>query len=260
MLEYRDFINILKEAQELFMHRLKFEDSFEEVKVNVYGDKTLRIDLDMEDFLIERLRDEGFKGTIICEERGEVKLGDEKLYAIIDPLDGSFNARQRIPYCATAIAICKDFRLSDIIQAGVINLFTGDIFYADIQLLKLPYTPRKSDIRVVEVHLSRKLARPDLTQKLTRLLNEFKVYRWMGAIALSPCMVACNSISAFVSITGCRLLDIVPGLFIAYKAGKSILIEGNSRAKDIRLDVKKRVKCIVASNERILKLILQAIH
>ena len=253
-------MNILKEAQELFMHRLKFEDSFEEVRVNVYGDRTLRIDLDMEDFLIERLKDEGFKGTIICEERGEVKLGDEKLYAIIDPLDGSFNARQRIPYSATAIAICKDFRLSDVVQAGVINLFTGDIFYADNQLLKLPYILREYDSRIVEIHLSHKLTRPNLAQKLIKLLSEFKVYRWMGAIALSPCMVACNSISAFISITGCRLLDIVPGLFIAYRAGKSILVEGNSRAENIKLDIKKRVRCIVASNEKILKLILQAIH
>src|SRR5205814_4110325 len=74
------------------------------------GDHTLAIDRRSEDIVfaeLERLHGKGHQFTAISEERGEVRFGDEGSGAavIIDPLDGSLNARRMLPTFSLSVAV-----------------------------------------------------------------------------------------------------------------------------------------------------------
>src|SRR5690349_24435305 len=60
------------------------------------GDRTLLIDQAAEDVVfaeLEALHERGARFTAVSEERGEVDFGSRDLLVVIDPIDGSTNAR-----------------------------------------------------------------------------------------------------------------------------------------------------------------------
>src|SRR6266542_6167205 len=74
------------------------------------GDRALAIDRQCEDIVfaeLDAIHAEGHAFTAISEERGEVAFGDSAsdLFVVVDPLDGSLNARRTIPSHALSVAI-----------------------------------------------------------------------------------------------------------------------------------------------------------
>src|SRR6476659_6206962 len=61
------------------------------------GDRTLEIDAAAEDAVfaeLERLHERGARFTVVSEERGTVGFGDPDVLVIVDPIDGSLNAKR----------------------------------------------------------------------------------------------------------------------------------------------------------------------
>ena len=64
------------------------------------GDRTLLIDAEAEAAVfaeLDRLHDDGARFTAVSEERGAVDYGDPGVIVIIDPIDGSINAKRGHP-------------------------------------------------------------------------------------------------------------------------------------------------------------------
>src|ERR687885_1068457 len=71
------------------------------------GDLTLVIDAAAEDAVfseLQRLHDGGARFTAVSEERGFVDFGDPDVRVVIDPIDGSVNAKRRLSHYALSIA------------------------------------------------------------------------------------------------------------------------------------------------------------
>src|SRR5918997_5801635 len=67
------------------------------------GDRTLEIDAAAERAVfteLERLHDEGARFTVVSEERGAVDFGDAQITVVVDPIDGSMNAKRGLPHHA----------------------------------------------------------------------------------------------------------------------------------------------------------------
>src|SRR3954463_8434022 len=65
------------------------------------GDRTLIIDADAEAAVvteIERLHADGGRFTLVSEERGTVDYGSPDVLVIVDPIDGSMNAKRGLPH------------------------------------------------------------------------------------------------------------------------------------------------------------------
>src|SRR5688572_12816172 len=74
------------------------------------GDRTLVIDSAAEDAVfaeLETLHAQGCDFTVISEERGTVVFGDgaSDVRVVIDPIDGSLNAKRLIPTYSLSIAV-----------------------------------------------------------------------------------------------------------------------------------------------------------
>src|SRR5215218_8038470 len=67
------------------------------------GDRTLEIDAAAERAVfaeLERLHDDGARFTVVSEERGTVDYGGRGTLVVVDPIDGSTNAKRGISHHA----------------------------------------------------------------------------------------------------------------------------------------------------------------
>src|SRR3954471_5957771 len=87
------------------------------------GDRTLVIDQAAEDAVLAELGVAGVPMTVVSEERGELSLhGGGPLWAVVDPVDGSLNAKRGLPYASLSIAIADGPTL-DAVVFGYVGAF-----------------------------------------------------------------------------------------------------------------------------------------
>src|SRR5436305_13664504 len=93
------------------------------------GDRTLVIDRECEDVIfaeLEQLAEQGASFVAVAEERGEVEFGSGGEHrVVIDPIDGSLNARRTIPSFAVSIAVAAGPSMADV-EFGFVHDFGAD--------------------------------------------------------------------------------------------------------------------------------------
>src|ERR671931_1538507 len=93
------------------------------------GDRTLVIDQLAEDLVfeqLERLHDAGARFTAISEERGVVDFGGDGVLVVIDPIDGSMNAKRGLTHHALSIAVADGPTMADVRFGYVYDLGPGE--------------------------------------------------------------------------------------------------------------------------------------
>ncbi|MDX6604329.1 MAG: monophosphatase, partial [Solirubrobacterales bacterium] len=102
--------------------------------MGVGGDRTLEIDRQSEDIVfaeLETLAEAGASFVAVSEERGEVKFGDGgSVRVVIDPIDGSLNARRTIPSHSLSIAVASGPSMADVEFGFVHDFGAGESFVA----------------------------------------------------------------------------------------------------------------------------------
>src|ERR1700677_2479026 len=86
------------------------------------GDRTLEIDALAEDAVfdvLDRLAAEGASFTAVSEERGTVAYGAGSTRVVIDPIDGSLNAKRGLGQCAMSIAVADGPTVADLALAFI---------------------------------------------------------------------------------------------------------------------------------------------
>src|SRR3954451_17365864 len=81
------------------------------------GDQTLEIDAIAEDLLfaeLQALYDNGARFTAVSEERGVVDFGGNGTQVVIDPIDGSVNAKRGLPHFALSVAVAEGTTMADV--------------------------------------------------------------------------------------------------------------------------------------------------
>src|SRR3954447_23476867 len=99
------------------------------------GDNTLVIDRLCEDAIfdeLDALHRAGHEFTAVSEERGSVSFGDgsSPLRVVIDPIDGSLNARRTIPLHSVSIAVAAGDSMEDVTLGYVYEFGAGEEFIA----------------------------------------------------------------------------------------------------------------------------------
>src|SRR4051794_18269350 len=98
-------------------HPTSRERTVETGTVGEGGDHTLVIDELAEDAIfreLERLHDGGARFTAVSEERGEVDFGDDGILVVIDPIDGSMNAKRGLTHHAFSLAVADGPTMADV--------------------------------------------------------------------------------------------------------------------------------------------------
>ena len=175
------------------------------------GDKTLLIDEAAEDVVfaeLDALYAAGARFCAISEERGVVDFGSEDLRVVIDPIDGSLNAKRGLPHHALSIAVADGPTMADVVFGFVQDFGPEEEWVArrgeGATLDGVPLDPSLGERRTrdgkLEV-LGVESADPRWVVQSADALDETAHrLRAIGAIAVSLCQVAAARFDAMASL------------------------------------------------------------
>lgn len=198
------------------------------------GDKTFPVDKWAEDIIIaalERVHASGESFTLISEEMGIKQFGSGRKRVLVDPIDGSNNAKSGIPFFSTSIALLDGDKLSDLCVGYVYNLAVADEFWAikgegAYKNGKRIHTSSTDDISIVSFEASS--PKTDIPRILP-LLQAAKRTRCFGSTALDLSYLASGALSLLAVATPARAFDYAAGMLILLEAGGVITgLEGNA--------------------------------
>jgi myo-inositol-1(or 4)-monophosphatase len=194
------------------------------------GDRTLEIDHDAEQLVLDELdglREEGYRFLAVSEERGEIDYGNGDVRVIIDPIDGSLNAKRGISNYALSIAVADGETMADVVFAFVHDFGPSEEWWAwrgqgawlDGARLDATLPERRGRDGRLEV-LGIESADPRwIKSSIDALVDSAYRLRALGTIAASLCQVAAARFDGMVSLRRSRGIDAAAGQLIVREAG-----------------------------------------
>jgi myo-inositol-1(or 4)-monophosphatase len=197
------------------------------------GDTTLAVDRAAEDAVFAELERLDLPLLAVSEERGEIPLngGDEggSVRVVIDPVDGSMNAKRGLPFACVSVAVASGARMRDVEVGYVAELdpprdwwaARGEGAYLDgARLAPLDAGP-------LEV-LGLETARPALVAGAAEAIAglEARRLRVLGSVAAAMCLVAAGRLDAMITLRDVRSVDVAAAQLIVEEAGGAVALPG----------------------------------
>lgn len=209
------------------------------------GDITLELDRMAENLILNELKTYNESFNIISEEIGNrywdanqekffkkdsIHYNSSANYFLIDPVDGSTNAKRGIPFYCISIAYASSADYSDIQVGLVYNIATKDLYVAEkghgAQLNEKPIHCSKTSAisqALLGTDLDPRRILPDYKIFKQDLLKQVRKVRVFGSCALELCLVARGGLDIYFDMRGItRIVDIAAGILILSEAGGTI--------------------------------------
>jgi myo-inositol-1(or 4)-monophosphatase len=216
------------------------------------GDRTLVIDRRCEDAIfteLEALAAEGASFVAVSEERGEVAFGSGgEARVVIDPIDGSLNARRTIPSHSLSVAVASGSSMADVEFGYVFDFGAGEEFAAR-RGKGATLTPGGEAAHPIRVTLQAgdklevvgaEAAEPERALPVLEALSG-KVYRLrvVGSLAITCAYVAAGRFDGMLSLRPCRSVDVAAAQLIVREAGGALAFGDLDLAEaDLSLDAR----------------------
>jgi myo-inositol-1(or 4)-monophosphatase len=194
------------------------------------GDRTLEIDQLAEDAVfaeLEGLHREGARFCVVSEERGTVEYGARFPLVVVDPIDGSVNAKRGLPHHALSIAVADGPTMADVFFGFVQDYgpeeewvaWRGEGATLDGRPLDAAPGERRGRDGKLEL-VGFESADPRWVSLSADSLGEVAGrLRAIGAIAVSLCQVAAARFDGMTTLKGARAVDAAAGQLIVREAG-----------------------------------------
>ena len=221
------------------------------------GDQTFLIDETAERIIIgalEKTADKGAGFTLISEECGIKEYGAKSnVLILVDPIDGSNNAKRGVPYYAVSIAVLNGKRLEDLLAGYVLDLSSGKEYWAikgeGAWCNGKRIECRGSD-RLEMVAFEASVPAKDIDTILPAIRSARKV-RCLGAIALDLAIMANNAIDLLIVATPSRTFDFAAGMLILKEAGGIITGMDGSDVSNNNTRLERTVPLIATANRNL---------
>jgi len=231
------------------------------------GDRTLVIDEGAEHAVfaqLDALHAAGHRFTAVSEERGEIDYGGgaggDGIRVVIDPIDGSLNAKRLLPHYALSIAVADGPTMADVAFGYVFDFGAVEEWTATrgegAQLDGVPLDPSLPERRAGDGRLEllgieqadprHVAAAADELQAVTRRL------RVIGAIAVTLCQVAATRLDGMVSLLNCRAVDAAAAQLIVREAGGHVAFPRCEEPLSAPLDVAPHSPVVAARSAETL--------
>jgi myo-inositol-1(or 4)-monophosphatase len=178
---------------------------------------------------------------------------------VIDPIDGSLNARRTIPLHSVSIAVAEGDSMEDVIFGYVYEFGAGEEFVAtldgDALLDGRPMqVPPGDGLEVVALEATK----PERVVRAAESLQG-RAYRLRspGSIAVGLSYVAAGRYDGMITTRSARSVDAAAGQLIARRAGAVVEFAGGELA-DAPLDLSARYDVAAARTPSDLRVLRQA--
>jgi myo-inositol-1(or 4)-monophosphatase len=209
-----------------------------ELGVGAGGDRTVELDRLAETAALDHLR--AFAGAghpcrVISEEAGAVDLGADYPLVMLDPVDGSLNAKQGLPVAAVMLSLADGPAIRDVRLGLVLNLATGECWSVvrgrGIRRGGAPVRPLPSRARPGRIGVLGTESSPRDLCRLQPLLDRAAKVRVLGSMALSLAHTAAGGIELFAAPMKARIFDMTAGVLMVTEVGGRVTdLEGRPLA------------------------------
>lgn len=211
-----------------------------------FGDNTVYIDKLAEDTVIDLVCKSNMACSILTEEKGWIEVKGKYPIVIVDPIDGSLNAKRGIPYYALSIGVAFDNTTDSITCGYVINLSNKDEFWAvkgegTYFNGKRVLNKKHENLGVIAVEGLKKETDHNV---LTKIFESFYRVRQSGSTALDLCYTAIYSYDAFLHLDKARIVDYAAGKIIVEEAGGGLFKWMTDDDFKVGIDIDKTVPFI----------------
>jgi myo-inositol-1(or 4)-monophosphatase len=228
------------------------------------GDRTLEIDAAAEEAVfqeLQQLHDDGLRFTAISEERGTVDFGGDGTLVVVDPIDGSVNAKRGLPHHSISIAVADGDTMADVFFGFVHDFGPSEEWVArrgvgawlDGRRLPKDAGERRVGDGKLEL-LGIESADPRWIREAADALAD-RAYRLraLGTIASTLCQVAAARLDGMVTIKGCRAVDAAAGQLIVREGGGLVAFPKCKEPLGAPLDLVPHSPIVAARTEATLE-------
>ena len=224
------------------------------------GDETTAIDQAAEDAIVERFRATG--ASIVSEEVG--LLGGSDTVVVIDPIDGSLNAKRGIPFFSLSIAVAEGETMDDVVFGFVHDFGSreewtarrGEGAWLDGEPLGAVRPKDEVEILSFEATLTSLVARD--APKVADLAHRLRI---MGSLALSFCHLAAGRVDAVCSLKPARSVDIAAAQLLCRELGLAVdLFDVEEPFGAASLDLGQRSRVVAAGTAPVCDRIAAALR
>jgi myo-inositol-1(or 4)-monophosphatase len=222
------------------------------------GDETTAIDRAAEDVLVARFRE--LDATIVSEEVGE--LGNGRYRVVIDPIDGSLNAKRGIPFFSISVAVADGETMDDVFFGYVYDFGSKEEWTAQrgdgafLNEKRLGDERPKDRIEILSFEATRTSLVADHAAAMVGLAYRLRI---MGSLALSLSHLAAGRVDAVCSLKPARSVDIAAAQLLVREVGLAIDLPEDAPFGAARLDLEGRSRVVAAGTPELCKELAQAL-
>jgi myo-inositol-1(or 4)-monophosphatase len=227
------------------------------------GDDTVAIDAAAEDAIVRRLEATGADFTLISEELGERGFGSGgPTHVVVDPIDGSLNAKRGIPFFALSLAVADGATMDDVHFGYVYDFGSGEEWTAERRsgafLNGEPLGGVKPKERVEILSFEATLT-SSVAEKAAQMVGFAYRLRIMGSLALSLCQLAAGRVDAVCSLKPARSVDIAAAQLLVRERGLAIDLFEDPPFAAAPLDVLGRSRVVAAGTPELCRQLAAAL-
>jgi myo-inositol-1(or 4)-monophosphatase len=221
------------------------------------GDDTTAVDAAAEKVILDRFRGEDVR--IVSEEVGI--QGDGRWTVVVDPIDGSLNAKRGIPLFAISIAIADGDTMEDVVFGYVYDFGFGEEWTATrgggALLDGKPIVERPKD--ELEILSFEATTTAYVSENAARFDGVAYRLRIMGSLAITLCHLAAGRVDGVVSLKPARSVDIAAAQLLVREQGLAIELPDAPPFARAPLDLQGRSRVAAAGNDELCAKLVTAL-
>ncbi len=230
------------------------------------GDRTVELDRVAEEVALSRLQavaEPAAGASVLSEEAGLVDLGAEWPRILVDPVDGSLNAKRGLPVVGTMLTLLRGPTVGDAAAAHVRNLVSGEGWSVvrggglrrNGRLITPMRTgpPRRFEVLALESGPRHVLAARPLIERASKI-------RLFGSMALSLAHTAAGGVDVHFSGMAGRVFDMSAGALMLAEVG-GVATDGEGRPlAQLAADLRTRTTLLASAWPELHALALDALR
>lgn len=225
------------------------------------GDETTAIDAAVEEAVVARLDAAGLDFTLVSEELG--RRGDGSgAWVVLDPIDGSINAKRGLPFFSLSIAVAEGGTMDDVVFGYVYDFGAGEEWTAErgagARLNGAPLGPELPKDRIELLVFE--ATRTDLVARhAPAFVGVAHRLRILGSLAIALCHLADGRVDGVCSLKPARSVDIAAGALLVRERGLAIDLPDDPPFGAAALDLEGRSRVAAAGTPELCATVAAAL-
>lgn len=238
-----------------------------QLEMGAGGDRTMELDRAAEDTVLtslQRVADGGERFSVLSEEAGLRSFGAPYPLVVVDPVDGSLNAKQGIPFFNVMLALLDGPTVGETLAGSVVNMVNGERWTAikgegarhdgkPLEPLPAAHEGRTGNIELLGLESS-----PRSLQVAAPLVARAAKVRILGSMALSMAHTAAGGLDVFCAPVPMRVFDMTAGILLLAEAGGVATDLAGSPLSSLECTLRTRTTLLCAPDRRLHSLALSA--